>query len=292
MKRKNFLKLLPLIPLTASSMNLNELRKLTDPLATGSKMPVLFLGHGSPMNAIEQNGFSKGWAAIGKQLPRPAAILCVSAHWETQGTFITAMERPETIHDFSGFPKELYDVQYPAPGNPELAGETSNLIQHSKVALDQNWGLDHGCWSVLKHLYPNADIPVLQLSLDRSQSPQFHYDLAKELAPLREKGILIVGSGNMVHNLRIMNWNTPEQGFDWAMEANDSFKRLISKDEHSSLIQYKSLGSAIQQAVPTPEHYLPLLYTLGLKNGKDTLTFFNDKTIMGSISMTSLMIAG
>ena len=273
-------------------MNLNELRKLTDPLATGSKMPVLFLGHGSPMNAIEQNEFSKGWAAIGKQLPRPAAILCVSAHWETQGTFITAMERPETIHDFSGFPKELYDVQYPAPGSPELAGETSNMIQHSKVALDENWGLDHGCWSVLKHLYPYADIPVLQLSLDRSQSPQFHYDLAKELAPLREKGILIVGSGNMVHNLRIMNWNTPEQGFDWAMEANDSFKKLISKNDHNSLIQYKSLGSAIQQAVPTPEHYLPLLYTLGLKNGKDTLTFFNDKTIMGSISMTSLMITG
>ncbi len=273
-------------------MKLNELHKLTDPLPASAKMPVLFLGHGSPMNAIEQNEFSRGWATIGNTLPRPAAILCISAHWETNGTYVTAMERPKTIHDFSGFPKELYEIQYPAPGSPVLAGETSGLIKKTKVALDETWGLDHGCWSVVKHLYPNADIPVLQLSLDRSQAPQFHYDLAKELSTLREKGVLIIGSGNMVHNLRILNWNTPSQGFDWAIEANDTFKKLITTNDHRSLIHYKSLGSGIQQAIPTPEHYLPLLYTLGLKNATDNITFFNDKTIMGSISMTSLLIAG
>ncbi|HUM46714.1 MAG TPA: 4,5-DOPA dioxygenase extradiol [Chitinophagales bacterium] len=290
MQRKDFLKLIPFLPLTAAAMKLNELNKMTGSFTSTPKMPVLFLGHGSPMNAIEQNEFSKGWENIGKTLPAPSAILCVSAHWETKGTFVTAMEKPETIHDFGGFPKELFDLQYPAPGSPELANETKNTVKKTMVALDQSWGLDHGCWSVVKHLYPNANIPVIQLSLDRFQSPQYHYDLAKELAPLREKGILIIGSGNMVHNLRIMNWNTPETGFDWALEANATLKKLIMNNDHQQVIKYDSLGKSLQLAVPTPEHFLPLLYTLGLKAADESVSFFNDKTIMGSISMTSLKI--
>lgn len=290
MQRKDFLKLIPFLPLTAAAMKLNELNKITGSFTSTPKMPVLFLGHGSPMNAIEQNEFSKGWENIGKTLPAPSAILCVSAHWETKGTFVTAMEKPETIHDFGGFPKELFDLQYPAPGSPELANETKNTVKKTMVALDQSWGLDHGCWSVVKHLYPNANIPVIQLSLDRFQSPQYHYDLAKELAPLREKGILIIGSGNMVHNLRIMNWNTPDTGFDWALEANATLKKLIMNNDHQQVIKYDSLGKSLQLSVPTPEHYLPLLYTLGLKAADESVSFFNDKTIMGSISMTSLKI--
>ncbi|MEO6167725.1 MAG: 4,5-DOPA dioxygenase extradiol [Chitinophagales bacterium] len=290
MQRKDFLKLISFLPLTAAAMKLTELNKITDPFTNTPKMPVLFLGHGSPMNAIEQNEFSKGWEKIGKTLPAPNAILCVSAHWETQGTFVTAMEKPETIHDFGGFPKELFNVRYPAPGSPELANETKNTVKKTMVGLDQSWGLDHGCWSVVKHLYPNADVPVIQLSLDRNQAPQFHYDLARELAPLREKGILIIGSGNMVHNLRIINWNTPDKGFDWAIEANNTLKKLIMNNDHQRVIKYDSLGKELQLAVPTPEHYLPLLYTLGLKADDESVSFFNDKTIMGSISMTSLKI--
>ena len=254
------------------------------------KMPVIFAGHGSPMNAIELNEFSQGWQAMVKDLPQPTAILCISAHWETRGTFVTAMEQPKTIHDFYGFPQPLFDVQYPAPGSVTLANDTIQAVATTSVAKDLSWGLDHGCWSILKHMYPTATIPVVQLSLNQLQDPLWHYQLAKELGVLRHKGVLIIGSGNMVHNLGVMNWKTPETGYDWAREANEIFKTLIKNNDHLSLATYKDLGDEVRQSIPTPEHYLPLLYTLGLKTEDEQVQFFNDKTIFGSISMTSLLI--
>jgi 4,5-DOPA dioxygenase extradiol len=290
MDRKNFLKALALFPLIGSSMKLNELNKLTSTFAATPKMPVLFLGHGSPMNAIEENEFVQGWREAGKSLPKPNAILCVSAHWETRGTFVTAMEHPKTIHDFGGFPAELFAVQYPAPGSPELAKEAQHLITKTQIGLDEKWGLDHGSWSVVKQLYPSADVPIIQMSLDYTQAPQDHYELAKELSALRYKGILIIGSGNMVHNLRIIDWRNPNGGYDWAVEANAKLKELIIGNNHQPIIKYNTLGKALELSVPTPEHYLPLLYTLGLKEENEAVTIFNDKTIMGSIAMTSLKI--
>ena len=206
MDRKKFIQSVAVLPLIKNTMKLNELNSLTKPLGNTDRMPVLFIGHGSPMNAIEENEFVTGWRNIGKTLPKPNAILCVSAHWETKGTYVTAMEKPQTIHDFGGFPKMLFEVEYPAPGSPELARESRDMIRKAEVGLDSKWGLDHGCWSVLKHLYPKADVPVVQMSLDYYQLPQYHYDLAKELASLRNKGVLIIGSGNMVHNLGMVNW--------------------------------------------------------------------------------------
>jgi 4,5-DOPA dioxygenase extradiol len=261
---------------------------------TTRKMPVLFLGHGSPMNAIEDNEFVNGWKEIGKSLPEPDAILCISAHWETSGTFVTAMEKPKTIHDFGGFPGELFEVQYLAPGSPDLAKEIKSMIKKTEVGLDEKWGLDHGCWSVIKHLYPEADVPVIQLSLDYYQTPQYHYDLAKELAPLRFKRVLIVGSGNMVHNLGLVAWdkfNSDDYGFDWAREAKDKMKEFILNDDHKSLIDYKSQGRSFNLAVPTPEHFLPLLYALALKDENEEVSIYNDKNVAGSLSMTSLKIA-
>jgi 4,5-DOPA dioxygenase extradiol len=275
-------------------MKLNEINKVSESYFSTKKMPVFFLGHGSPMNAIEDNEFVHEWREIGKSLPRPNAIICVSAHWETRGTFVTAMAKPMTIHDFGGFPKALFDVQYPAPGSPELAKETKSIIKKTEVGLDDNRGLDHGCWSVIKHLYPKADIPVIQLSLDYYQTPQHHYDLAQELVPLRSKGVLIVGSGNIVHNLGMVSWdkiNTDEYSFDWALEAREKMKKFMLTDDHKSLIDYKSQGSAFKLAVPTPEHYLPLLYALALKDEGEKVSFFNDKTVAGSLAMTSVKIA-
>ena len=271
-------------------MKLDKLNKLTGPLKSTAKMPLLFLGHGSPMNAIELNEFSRTWQEIGKSLPRPVAVLCVSAHWETCGTFVTAMEKPATIHDFGGFPQALFDVQYPAPGDPELALETKNIVTDTPVNFDNNWGLDHGCWSVMKHLYPDAGIPVIQLSLDYNKSPQEHYNLSMQLNTLRKKGILILGSGNIVHNLRMINWHKPGEGFDWAEEANSTLKNLILAGDHKQLINYKSLGRDIGLSVPTPEHFLPLIYTLGLKENNEEIKVINDKLVMGSISMTSFQI--
>ena len=256
------------------------------------KTSLLFVGHGSPMNGIEDNEFSEYWVKLGQELPPPKAILCISAHWFTKGTFITAMEKPQTIHDFYGFPKPLFDVQYPAPGQPALARETASLIHKTEVGLDHEWGLDHGTWSVVKRMYPDAKIPVLQLSIDYTKGSQFHYDLAKELAGLRKKGVLIIGSGNMVHNLGIMNWKLPASGYDWAVEMNEKFKNLIAKGDHAPLIHYDTLGQGAKLSIPTPEHYLPLLYVLGLKEENETVSFFNDKTVMGSVSMTSLRIGG
>lgn len=253
-------------------------------------MPVLFIGHGSPMNAIELNEFSRGWQQVGKSLPTPRAILCISAHWETRGTFVTAAEKPRTIHDFGGFPQELYEVQYPAPGSPALANETRQLISDTEVGLDSSWGLDHGAWSVIKHLYPDARIPVVQLSLDYTKSPQQHYEMARQLARLRRKGVLIIGSGNLVHNLRTINWRMPETGFDWAMEADSQIRNRIKEGNHQALMNYKQAGGAFNMAIPTPEHFIPLIYTLALQNKNEEATFFNAKTIMGSISMTSVKI--
>jgi 4,5-DOPA dioxygenase extradiol len=293
MNRKRFIQTIAIIPLTTTPMKLNELNKITIPFKGTAKMPVLFIGHGSPMNAIEENEFVSGWRSIGKTLPRPNAILCVSAHWETKGTYVTAMNKPPTIHDFGGFPKELFEVEYPAPGSPELAGETKNIVRKSEVGLDSRWGLDHGCWSVVKHLYPDADVPVIQLSLDYFQSPQYHYDLAKELSSLRSKGVLIIGSGNMVHNLGMISWEKMEEpgyGYDWAIEANEKMKKFILSNDHKSLIDYKLQGTAFNLAIPTPDHFLPLLYSLALKEENEKIGIFNDKAVAGSLTMTSIKI--
>jgi 4,5-DOPA dioxygenase extradiol len=272
--------------------SLQDLEKYADDLSLSERtMPILFVGHGSPMNAIEENEFSARWSLLGKELPRPNAVLCISAHWETKGTYVTAMERPETIHDFGGFPGELFAVQYPAPGSPALARQTKETVEKAVVELDTNWGLDHGCWSVVKRIYPNADIPVLQLSLDHFQSPQWHYDLARDLSPLRKKGVLIIGSGNMVHNLGLINWRQADRGYGWAEEASALFKQRILNGNHRDLIDYASLGKAATLSVPTPEHFLPMLYVLGLKQEQESIELFNDKTVMGSISMTSFKVS-
>jgi 4,5-DOPA dioxygenase extradiol len=290
MLRKDFLKTLVLLPLATNAMKLDLLDKLTGPLKSTAKMPVLFLGHGSPINAIETNEFSLKWQEIGKALPRPTAVLCVSAHWETRGTFVTAMERPATIHDFGGFPQALFNVRYPAPGDPELALETKKVVTKTTVEPDQKWGLDHGCWSVMKHLYPDADVPVIQLSLDYSQAARYHFELAMELNSLREKGVLILGSGNMVHNLRLIDWHKPDNGFDWAEAANEKFKKMIIANDFKQLVNYNSLGREVDLAIPYPEHFLPLIYALGLRAKDEEISFFNDKLVMGSISMTSFQI--
>ncbi|QOJ25543.1 MAG: 4,5-DOPA dioxygenase extradiol [Ignavibacteria bacterium] len=292
MNRKTFIKSLALLPLTAAAMKLNELNKITEIFDSTVKMPVLFLGHGSPMNAIEENEFVTGFRNIAKDIPKPNSILCISAHWETKGTFVTAMKNPTTIHDFGGFPKELFEVQYPAPGSPDLAKETKFLITKTEVGLDDKWGLDHGAWSVIKHLYPNADIPVIQLSLDYSQTPQYHYELAQQINSLRKKGVLIIGSGNIVHNLRMVEWKRLNEtfGFDWAIEANEKMKNYILNGDHKQLINFRSQGKAFDLAIPTPEHYLPLLYSLALQDKNEEVKLFNDKAVAGSLTMTSLKI--
>jgi 4,5-DOPA dioxygenase extradiol len=291
LKRKTFIKTL----IGGAAMaSLQPLYSWTKDLKEDDiKLPVLFIGHGSPMNGIEDNEFSRTWAKFGKEIPKPKAVLVISAHWLTNGTHITAMENPKTIHDFGGFPQALFDVQYPAKGSPELAKTTSELITSTQVGLDHDWGLDHGTWTVVRHMYPNADIPVLQLSIDYNKPAQYHYDLAKQLASLRKKGVLIIGSGNMVHNLRMVAWDKlqePEYGFDWAIEMNTIFKEKISTNDFKSLIDYEKLGSAAKLAIPTPDHYYPLLYNIALRDAKDAISFFNDKSIGGSLTMTSVKI--
>lgn len=272
--------------------NLSQLRNLTDNLPLGDElMPVFFIGHGSPMNGIEDNEFSGKWAEIGRTIPIPKAVLVVSAHWFTRGTAVTAMNFPKTIHDFGGFPQALFDAQYPAPGSPALAAELSTLITSTDVMLDHDWGLDHGAWTVLAHMFPEANIPVLQLSMDYTKDPKAHYELGRELYQLRRKGVLIMSSGNMVHNLRMFNWEMINGGgYDWALEINEQFKSLIMNNDHKSLMDYKNLGKAAMLAIPTPEHYLPLMYTLGLKNDKEQVTLFNDKALGGALTMTSVRI--
>ena len=256
-------------------------------------MPVLFMGHGSPMNAIQDNEFTRGFREIGKEIPRPSSILVISAHWETNGTNVTAMEKPRTIHDFGGFPQELYKVQYPSPGNPELAHDIVIGLPEQEIKYDYKWGLDHGAWSVVRHLYPDADIPVIQMSLNYCKTPKEHYELAKELTRLRSEGVLIVGSGNMVHNLGMVAWNKLNESgyaYDWAIEANDKMKKWITEDDHDSLINFESQGTAFKLAIPTPDHYLPLLYAMGLKQKNEPVQIFNDQPVAGSLSMTSVKI--
>ncbi len=257
-------------------------------------MPALFLGHGSPMYAIMDTEFGRTIGALAGKIPQPHAILCVSAHWETRGTWLTAMPQPRTIHDFGGFPQALFDVQYPAPGSPALAQAAQQLITSAPVGLDEaEWGLDHGTWSVIRHLYPNADIPVVQLSLDHFKSPQAHYDLAKELAILRRKGVLIVGSGNIVHNLRLLEWGRDEAeafGFDWALETDQKVKQAVVSGNHSYLIDFRKNGEGFKLSIPTAEHYLPLLYTLAVQAKTDNVLIFNDKAVQGSLTMTSVAI--
>lgn len=293
MKRTDFLKLASLAPLSGFTMKLNYLNNLTHEFTATEKMPVLFLGHGSPMNAIEENEFVTGFRKIASEITVPTAILCVSAHWETKGTFVTAMEKPRTIHDFGGFPEELFAVQYPAPGSPDLAKLTQQTVKKTNIQSDLSWGLDHGAWSVVKHLFPKADIPIIQMSIDYTQKPEYHYELANQLASLRKKGVLIIGSGNIVHNLRKVAWdklNVENYAYDWALEAKSKMNDFILNDNHNSLINYEKNGAAFQLAIPTPEHFLPLLYTLALKDKTDSIELFNDKALGGSLTMTSVKI--
>jgi 4,5-DOPA dioxygenase extradiol len=272
---------------------LNDLHKIAGSFSNTEKMPVLFLGHGSPMNAIEENQFVTGFRNLAKTLPQPSAILCISAHWFTSGTKVTAMEMPRTIHDFGGFPQELFEVQYPAKGSPELALATKQLLTPVAVELDEDWGLDHGAWSVIKHLYPEANVPVIQLSIDYTKSAQYHFELAQKLSALRTKGILIVGSGNIVHNLRLVdyrNFDKDNYGYDWAIEARETVNKYLVDGNFQPLIDFEKQSQAFQLAIPTPEHYLPLIYTLGLKGKTEELSLFNDKLLAGSLSMTSVKI--
>jgi 4,5-DOPA dioxygenase extradiol len=290
MQRKHFLK--SAITGELGMTTLSAFNRFTSDLKEQDQlMPVLFIGHGSPMNGIEDNAFSRKWKEIAKSIPTPKAVVVISAHWLTEGTKITAMDFPKTIHDFGGFPKELFAVQYNAPGNPALAKETAALIASTKVEMDHDWGLDHGAWTVIRHMYPDATIPVLQLSIDYTKGPQYHFELAKELYELRKKGVLIMGSGNMVHNLRMVAWDKldkEEYGYDWAIAMNTRFKDLISSGDVDSLVNYQRLGKEALLAIPTPEHYWPLLYTLGLKNNKEESVIFNDKIVGGSLTMTSV----
>jgi 4,5-DOPA dioxygenase extradiol len=259
----------------------------------GYLMPVLFVGHGSPMNGIEDNEFSRHWKQMAREIPQPAAVLVISAHWLSKGTKVTAMDFPSTIHDFGGFPRALFDVQYPAPGSIQVANETISLLHSIHAEPDHDWGLDHGAWTVVRHMYPEANVPVLQLSIDYSKGPQYHYDLAKDLYSLRKKGVLILGSGNMVHNLRMVAWdrlNEPGFGFDWAYELNNKFKQLIADGNHDALINFSTISPDISKAIPTSEHYLPLLYNLGLQGKNEEVSFFNDKAVGGSLTMTSVRI--
>ena len=290
MERKDFIKTL-IGGMTMASLHpfyswTKELREEDE------KLPVLFIGHGSPMNGIEDNEFSKTWMNFGKEITKPKAVLVISAHWLTNGTHITAMNNPKTIHDFGGFPQALFDVQYPAKGSPELAKYTSDLITSTNVGLDHDWGLDHGTWTVVRHMYPNADIPVLQLSIDYNKPAQYHFELAKQLTSLRKKGVLIIGSGNMVHNLGMIAWDklNDSYGYDWAIEMNSIFKEKIGSGDFKSLIEYEKLNKAAKLAIPSPDHYFPLLYNIALQDSKDEIRFFNDKPVGGSLTMTSVKI--
>lgn len=270
-------------------------RQFTDALKEQeTRMPVLFVGHGSPMNGIENNDFSRAWEQTGKDLPLPKAVLVISAHWLTRGTQITAMDHPKTIHDFGGFPRALFEVQYPAPGDPRLAAETRDLIQSAQVSLDHEWGLDHGTWTVVRRMYPDASIPVLQLSIDYAKPAEWHYNLGKELAKLRKKGVLIIGSGNMIHNLGMVAWDkleTPGYGYDWAIEMHELFRKKIMAGDHQALINYQSLSPSAKLAIPTPDHYYPLMYILGLQEKGEEPEFFNDQLVAGSLNMTSVKFA-
>lgn len=292
MNRRQFVKNVGLASLLPIAMKSELLRNFENSL-TYRRMPALFLGHGNPMNAVEENEFAKGFRSIATELPSPTAILVISAHWETSGTFITAMDKPRTIHDFGGFPDILFKQQYPAPGSTELAKQTKNLISSTELRYDYDWGLDHGAWTVLKHMYPEADIPVIQMSIDYTKDARYHFDLAKQIKQLRDHGVLVIGSGNIVHNLRMVDWrniNTIGSGYDWALEAQEKINELILSRNHLSLASYTKLGQAVQMAIPSPEHFIPLIYTLALSDENEEISLFNDKVLAGSLTMTSVKI--
>jgi 4,5-DOPA dioxygenase extradiol len=251
-------------------------------------LPALFIGHGSPTNAIEDTEFSRAWAEVGASLPKPRAVLCVSAHWETAGTCVTAMEKPRTIHDFYGFPPALHAMEYPAPGCPELADEVRALVRGTAVEPDSEWGLDHGAWAVLCRMFPEADVPVVQLSLDKGKAPAFHHALGRELGALRRKGVLVIGSGNIVHNLREMTWE--DTAYDWARAFDARIAELILTRDYAAVIDYHKLGRDARLSVPTNEHFLPLLYVLGMQEAGEGAAFFANKVTLGSMSMRSVRI--
>jgi 4,5-DOPA dioxygenase extradiol len=254
-----------------------------------TRMPAVLFGHGNPMNALASNEWTRAWSALGAGIPRPRAILAISAHWYLPGTHVTAMAKPPTINDFGGFPRELYDVRYPAPGDPALVARVQDLLAPVVVQRDEHWGLDHGAWSVLVHVYPNADVPVVQLAIDETQPPEFHYALAKRLAPLRDEGVLIVGSGNVVHNLHAYAFGRhAAQQFDWAVRFESQARALLEAREHGPLIDYESMGQDAVLSVPTPEHYLPLLYVIATQHGDEPVTFPVEGG--GSISMLSVKV--
>lgn len=254
-------------------------------------MPAIFFGHGNPMNAITDNAYSRAWAEIGRGLPRPRAVLAVSAHWYLPGTAVTAAQSPRTIHDFGGFPKELYEVQYPAPGSPELARRVQELLSPTQVALDQRWGLDHGTWSVLCHLFPQADVPVVQLSLDETQPPEFHYELGKRLTGLRDEGVLVMGSGNLVHNLHTYAWGGHRvEPFDWAVRFEARAREALLAGDDRTLVAYESLGRDATLSIPTPDHYLPLLYVTATRREGEPVSFPVEGVDGGSVSMLAIRI--
>ena len=254
-------------------------------------MPAIFFGHGNPLNALLKNAYTKAWSAIGSSIPRPQAVLCISAHWYLPGTAVTAMPSPRTIHDFGGFPRELYEVQYPAPGSPELAQRVRELLAPTPVDLDQSWGLDHGTWSVLCHVFPKTDVPVVQLSIDETREPEFHHELGKLLAPLRDEGVLVIGSGNLVHNLHTYAWGKHEvEPFDWAVRFETLARELLLKGDDGPLVNYETLGRDALLSAPTPEHYLPLLYVMALRRAGEKVAFPVEGFDGGSISMLTVQI--
>jgi len=254
-------------------------------------MPAIFFGHGNPMNALSKNDYTDGWAYIGKSIPRPKAVLAVSAHWYIPGCAVTANRSPRTIHDFGGFPQELYEVEYPAPGSPELAQRVKNLLAPDSVGLDESWGLDHGTWAVLIHVFPQADIPIVQLSIDERQPPSFHYEMGKRLAALREEGVLVIGSGNLVHNLHTYAWGQRKvEPFDWAIRFETHMRELLVKGDDAQIIAFEGLGHDARLSVPTPEHYLPLLYVLGLRKEKEQISFPVQGIDGGSVSMLAIQV--
>ena len=259
--------------------------------ALPNRMPAIFFGHGNPLNALARNAYTEGWSAIGRSIPRPAAVLCVSAHWYLPGTAVTAMPAPRTIHDFGGFPKELYQVQYPAPGSPELARLVRDLLAPVSVEMDESWGLDHGTWSVLCHVFPQADIPVVQLSIDETKPPEFHYELGKRLSPLRDEGVLIIGSGNLIHNLHTYAWGRHEvEPFDWAVRFENQAREFLREGKDAPLVHYEALGRDAMLAAPMPDHYLPLLYVMGLRREGEPVEFPIEGFDGGSISMLTVQI--
>jgi 4,5-DOPA dioxygenase extradiol len=293
MNRKLFLKIMGTLPIASQALANETLKKLFETKSDDLVMPTMFVGHGSPMNAIQDNEFTNEWKKIGLAMPTPKAILCISAHWETKGTFVTAMEKPKTIHDFGGFPQALFDVQYPAPGSIDLANEIHQSVTNNNIGLNQDWGLDHGTWSILKPMFPKANIPVLQLSIDNTKDAQYHYSLAKELYKLRSRGVLIIGSGNIIHNLGLVDWNklnVPNYGYEWALEIREIINKNIIEGNHDALINYEKLNASAKLAIPSPEHYIPLLYVLALQQKNEAVTFFNDKAVGGSLTMTSIIV--